>query len=90
MKQKWQALFLEIQKMVILNPGIAAGIALILLLMIWKKPKFILSLGFLSALGLTVWFWFNSSFDNRNQNKKFQRYQDNKTDSRAGKAAEGE
>lgn len=88
MKQKWLALFLDLKKMVLLNPEISAGVGLIILIFIWKKPKFIFGLSFLIALGLTVWFWFTSSYDNRNKNKKFQRYDESKIESRAEKSVE--
>jgi hypothetical protein len=88
MKQSWLALFVDLKKMAFLNPEISGVIGLIILIFLWRKPKFILGLSFLFALGLTIWIWFTSSYENRNKNKKFQRYEDSKIESRAEKSVE--
>ncbi len=88
MKQKWLALFFDLKKIAILNPEISAVVGLIFLIFLWKKPKFIFGLSFLLFLGLTVWFWFTSSFENRNKNKKFQRYENSKIESRVKESIE--
>ena len=90
MKQKWQMLFFDIQKIALMNSEIFAGLGILLLILIWKKPKLMISLAFMSALGISIWFWFTSSYDGRNKNKKFQRYEKDQVESRAGKPIEGE
>jgi hypothetical protein len=76
MMDKFNALYFMLQKLALANPEVAIGVGVVFLILLIKKTKFVLSLGFLAALGLAVWFWFTSSFEKRNENQKFKRYKE--------------
>jgi|GEM_PF-6022273 hypothetical protein len=58
------------------QPYLAGAVAVILLFAWYKRPKMMFFLTFLAVLGITIWFWYNESFQKRNENKKFKRYQE--------------
>jgi hypothetical protein len=58
------------------DPYLAGAVAIILLISWFKRPKMMFFLTFLTVLGITIWFWYNLSYEKRNENKRFKRYQE--------------
>jgi len=56
-------------------PYIAAGIGLLYLILLYKKPKSIISITLLAVTGLVVGLWFKSMFESRNDTDKWKKYE---------------
>ena len=80
MLSKYQLLNQSIYKLALAEPYIAGAIALILFFAWYKRPKLMFFFTFFSVLGITIWFWYNHSFEKRNENKKFKRFQESRLD----------
>lgn len=79
MNQKFKLLYQQITSLVLANPEIAAGVGILLLILLFKRTKAFVFITGLGLLALVVWFWFTSSFEKRNENQKFQRYKESRT-----------
>lgn len=76
MLNQYKALNELIYNWALREPYLAGAVALVLLYSWYKRPKMMFFLTFLAILGTTIWFWYNHSFEKRNENKKFKRYQE--------------
>jgi hypothetical protein len=68
----------SIYKWALAEPYLAGAVAFVLIFAWYKRPKLMFFLTFITVLGITIWFWYNHSFEKRNENKKLKRYQESR------------
>jgi hypothetical protein len=78
MTQKFKDLFILIKTLSLDNQEIAILVVILFLILLIKRTKFTVKFLLLLFLGLSVWFWFFSSFEGRKDNKKFKRYKEDR------------